>query len=113
MQLCIFQATDADSQKEIKYFVPEGNGLFSIGQDNGQIRTLKPLDYEKAKVHYLLVTAMDGGVNPRYTTVNVTINVEDTEDMIPFFTKRLYTAEVAENKRDTLITTVEVSTYYA
>lgn len=89
--------------------MPEGNGFFSIGADNGQIRTIKPLDYETAKVHYLLVTATDTGVNSRSTVANVTVLVEDVEDVLPVFPQRLYTAEVPENERDYLVTTVEVS----
>ena len=105
-----FQATDADVgiNKDIRYLVPEGNGFFSI-DENGQIRTIKPLDFEASRVHYLLVTARDTGINSRSTVANVTIQVEDVEDVLPVFPKREYTAQVPENERDYLITTVEVS----
>ena len=84
---------------------------FSIGSNNGQIRTTRALDYEEQKELHLMVTAKDGGQNSRETVVDVTIQVEDEEDVIPVFPERLYTAQVPENEDNFLVTTVEVSLF--
>ena len=82
--------------------------LFSISETSGQIRTLKGLNYEAAKSHTLLVTARDLGVASRSSLLNITINVEDIEDVIPVFPTNLYTASVPENARDYEVVTVQV-----
>ena len=82
--------------------------FFSIGANNGQIRTIQPLDYETSRFHYLLVTASDGGISSRKTVVNITIIVEDQEDMTPIFPNKLYEASVPENEEGYLVAQVLV-----
>ena len=82
--------------------------LFSIGANNGQIRTIRPLDFETGKVHYVLIEARDTAPDSRSTVLNVTINVEDVEDMTPVFVQNLYEVTVPENERDYLVAEVEV-----
>ena len=83
--------------------------FFSIGEENGQIRTIKPLDYETAKLHKLMVTAADSGVHARMTSIEVIVQVEDVEDVVPVFPVRVYTAQVPENAVNYAVVTVEVS----
>lgn len=94
------------------YSVPAENGFFTINP-NGQIRTIRSLDYESAKYHYLLVTASDGGISSRSTVINITIAVEDQEDMVPVFPNKLYEANVPENEVGYKVAKVEVSVVIA
>ena len=67
------------------------------------------MDYETAQVHHLIVTASDSGINKHSSTITVTIQVEDTEDVIPIFVENQYKAQVPENQANYLVATVQVS----
>ena len=66
------------------------------------------MDYETQKVYHLMVTARDTAPDPRSSTANVTIFVEDQEDMVPIFEENLYIANVPENRNGFEVTTVQV-----
>ena len=59
----------------------------------------------------MLIEARDAAPDSRATVLNVTISVEDVEDMTPVFAERLYEASVPENERDYLVAEVEVNYY--
>lgn len=86
--------------------VPE-NSPFAIDTISGEIRTKTKLDFEEEPVHFLVVTAKDGGKEPRIATATVTVKVQDTSDEAPIFLDPVYQAEVPENVEDYLITTVK------
>ncbi len=88
--------------------VPE-ESPFVIDAVGGEIRTRTPLDFERQPVHYVVVTARDGGREPRIATATVTVLVQDTADEPPIFLKDVYNAIVPENVEDYLVTTVVVS----
>ncbi len=61
-------------------------------------------------VHYLVVTATDGGATATLSaTTTVTVLVQDTADEVPVFQRETYEAEVPENVRGYIVTTVRVS----
>ncbi|XP_056132965.1 protocadherin alpha-3-like [Lampris incognitus] len=57
----------------------------------------KPLDREFKSRHYLLVTASDGGNPQRYGTLNITINVLDSNDNRPVCGQDTYSVSLYEN----------------
>ena len=61
-------------------------------------------------MHSLQVTASDAAPDRRSTTLNVTIIVQDVQDVIPVFPQNLYVADVPENEANYAIVTVQVST---
>lgn len=66
----------------------------------GVIRTKQALDYEKQKIHYVVVTAKDQAEHPRIGTATVTMSVLDTQDERPVFERRVYEGSVPENERN-------------
>ncbi|XP_049865459.1 fat-like cadherin-related tumor suppressor homolog [Pectinophora gossypiella] len=94
-------ATDADPpgrDSRLAYYILGGSGMahFSI-DDAGVIRTLTPLDRESVPHYWLTVAAEDHGLVPRYTTVQVYIDVEDVNDMAPWPERAAYAASVTEH----------------
>ncbi|KAI5643561.1 cadherin domain-containing protein [Phthorimaea operculella] len=94
-------ATDADPpgrDSRLAYYVLGGSGMahFSI-DDAGVIRTLSPLDREAVPYYWLTIAAEDHGLVPRYTTVQVYIEVEDVNDMAPWPEQAAYSASVSEH----------------
>lgn len=89
----------------IYYSVPD-ESLFAIDAISGEIRTNAELDFERHSVHYLVVSARDGGKQPRIATATVTVLVQDTADEVPRFPSQVYEASVPENVKDYLVTTV-------
>ncbi|TRY81062.1 hypothetical protein TCAL_04540 [Tigriopus californicus] len=89
----------------IYYSVPD-DSLFSIDAISGEIRTNADLDFERHSVHYLVVSANDGGKQSRIATATVTVLVQDTADEVPRFPTQVYEASVPENVKDYLVTTV-------
>ena len=72
--------------------------LFVVDSQTGELRTTRPLDYEKERVHRVVVTAADGGRPPRQSTATVTVMVVDVPgDLKPRFQRTKYEAQVAEN----------------
>lgn len=96
------QAKDADQDvnAKVNYAIgvePNQSQLFAINAETGEIKSLKPLDYEKERVHRVIVTAIDGGFPPRQSTATVTVMVIDVADERPQFRQSKYDAQVAEN----------------
>ncbi|KAL8194377.1 UNVERIFIED_CONTAM: hypothetical protein K2H54_016402 [Gekko kuhli] len=68
----------------------------------------KPLDREKEAQFWLTLTAVDGGVPQRTGTVQIKINVLDSNDNFPQFTQSEYKVKLKENSpRGTLVFKVE------
>lgn len=66
------------------------------------------LDYEKQKIHHVVVTARDNSPSPRIATATMTIAVEDVPDTEPVFNRFTYEVSMPENVRNTKVTRVEV-----
>lgn len=70
--------------------------LFVI-TSNGSIYTKVPLDRESRSQYDLVVEASDGAVDPRRTTLVVSVQVLDIDDNSPVFSKQTYVVNVPEN----------------
>ena len=94
-------ATDLDigRNREVTYSVPEHVTAFQIDHQSGVIRAMTSLDREKAARLTFDVYAIDGGVNPRTATAEVTIIVQDVNDEKPQFLLPVYLFVVAENSK--------------
>ncbi|XP_075959670.1 protocadherin gamma-C5-like [Anarhichas minor] len=57
----------------------------------------KSLDREKKAIHYLFLTAVDGGNPVKTGTSKITVNVLDINDNVPLFENTLYKVSVKEN----------------
>ncbi|XP_030595810.1 protocadherin alpha-8-like isoform X26 [Archocentrus centrarchus] len=69
-------------------------------EEDGKIPVLflhKALDKEAARIHRLLLTAVDGGKPARSGTMEITVNVLDVNDNMPVFARETYTAVLDEN----------------
>ena len=103
------KAVDADegSNAVVYYSVPP-EVSFSVDAMSGEIRTKTALDYEKQPLHVFVVTATDGGQEPRLATASVTVHVQDLDDELPMFRQTLYEAVVPENMPDFMVIQVKV-----
>lgn len=92
------QATDSDAgaNGQVRYRIVNHPDLFVIGT-NGSIYTKVPLDREQRSQYDLLVEASDGAVDPRRTTLVLSIQVTDIDDNSPVFSKQTYVVNVPEN----------------
>lgn len=70
---------------------------FQINSLTGEIRTAALLDREKVPLAVLNVTVTDLGVPPLTSNCTVLINISDTNDNNPVFSKDMYFATVTEN----------------
>jgi protocadherin-15 len=87
---------------------PEGGGgLFSIEPSTGDIRLLRPLDYELAKSHTLLVVARDNGETPRSSSAMVQVRVIDRQDETPYFERYHLEARLDENQPNQRVALVQ------
>lgn len=79
---------------------------------NGSIYTKVPLDRELRSQFDLVVEASDGAVDPRRTTLTLTIQVTDIDDNSPVFSQQTYVVNVPENSPvGTVILKISVSTF--
>ncbi|XP_061899847.1 protocadherin alpha-C2-like [Entelurus aequoreus] len=70
------------------------------GRDGSKFAELimkKSLDREQQATHHLILTAVDGGTPPRSGTVNIIVNVLDTNDNAPLFNESIYSVNIMEN----------------
>lgn len=97
-------ASDKDLQNNtITYNISSGNddGIFLIDTQTGDIRvnpaTVNMLDYDRKKQFVMLVQAKDSHNTPLYGLSMVTIDVLDSNDHAPTFSKTAYSASLPEN----------------
>ncbi|CAG5990901.1 unnamed protein product [Menidia menidia] len=97
------RARDADVGKNsINTYKLSQNEHFSLVMHKGESITAelvlqKVLDREKQSVIHLTLTAIDGGSPPKSGSMDITINVLDSNDNPPVFSQSLYKANVKEN----------------
>ncbi|CAG0884506.1 unnamed protein product [Darwinula stevensoni] len=97
---------DAGENGAVFYSVPRESG-FKIDRETGDLYTNRALDYETDRLHLVVVTAEDGGPDPRISTATVTVSVRDVPDEPPFFPQRVYTADVEENRANAEVIRVQ------
>ncbi|KAG8133056.1 hypothetical protein E2320_010844, partial [Naja naja] len=99
------RASDADiGTNALLTYKLSPNNHFSLDSGNNEddsksvVLVLKvPLDREESPVHYLVLTATDGG-EPKLTgTVQLVINVLDVNDNPPVFNQSVYRVKLLEN----------------
>ncbi|XP_059218267.1 cadherin-99C [Stomoxys calcitrans] len=80
------QAFDPDTMPEITYVIRKGaTDLFKVNPATGEIKTTKGLDFEKKKIHELVVGTIENDGNGSGDTVKVVVEVEDRNDVRPVF----------------------------
>ncbi|KAM6933427.1 protocadherin-16-like [Xenentodon cancila] len=83
------KAIDLDSgpNSQVLYFLSQGSqSMFIIDQSTGRIITAAPLDRERAASYTFEVCATDSApADPRNSTVQVTVYIQDVNDNAPFF----------------------------
>uniref|UniRef100_A0A8D3BG94 Protocadherin-15 n=1 Tax=Scophthalmus maximus TaxID=52904 RepID=A0A8D3BG94_SCOMX len=87
---------DAGANGEVRYRIVNHPDLFIISA-NGSIYTRGPLDRELRSQYDLVVEASDGAVDPRRTTLTLSIHVTDIDDNSPVFSQQTYVVNVPEN----------------
>ncbi|KAF7664475.1 hypothetical protein LDENG_00175920 [Lucifuga dentata] len=92
------QATDPDAgaNGQVRYRIVNHPDLFTVSA-NGSIFTLVPLDREQISQYDLVVEASDGAVDPRRTTLTLSVQVMDIDDNSPVFSQQTYVVNVPEN----------------
>ncbi|XP_053731192.1 protocadherin-15-like [Synchiropus splendidus] len=92
------QATDPDAgaNGQVRYRIVNHPDLFII-RTNGSIYTRVPLDRELRSKYELVVEASDGAVDPRRTTLTLSVEVKDIDDNSPVFSQQTYVVNVPEN----------------
>ncbi|XP_072573210.1 protocadherin alpha-3-like [Paramormyrops kingsleyae] len=111
-------AGDVDvGSNAVKTYKLSPNEHFSLDVQSGGEQRLsaelvlqKALDREKQSVIQLLLTAVDGGKPPKSGTLQITVNVLDSNDNNPVFSQTLYKVRVSENgPRGTPIVTLNAT----
>ncbi|XP_066519597.1 protocadherin-15b isoform X3 [Hoplias malabaricus] len=92
------KATDPDLgvNGQVRYRLLIHTDLFRISSD-GNISTAVALDREQRGHYELLVEAWDGAVDPRRTTLLLSIYVLDVDDNSPVFSQSSYSVILPEN----------------
>ncbi|XP_036798715.1 protocadherin alpha-4 isoform X13 [Oncorhynchus mykiss] len=98
-------ANDADTgSNSVKSYKLSPNEHFSLDVQNGGEQSVsaelvlqKALDREKQPVIRITLTAVDGGKPPQSGTLPIVVNVIDSNDNSPSFSKPLYKVSVPEN----------------
>ncbi|KAL3057632.1 hypothetical protein OYC64_007983 [Pagothenia borchgrevinki] len=78
---------DQGPNSQVLYYLSRGsNSMFIIDQNTGRIITAAPLDRERTASYSFEVVATDSSpANPRNSTVQVTVYIQDMNDNAPFF----------------------------
>ncbi|XP_058489873.1 protocadherin-16-like [Solea solea] len=83
------KAVDLDQglNSQVLYFLSRGSkSMFIIDQNTGRIITAAPLDRERTASYTFEVCATDSSpANPRNSTAQVTVYIQDVNDNAPFF----------------------------
>lgn len=82
-------ANDSDRKDEVRYHILNSTAVqyFVINSTTGEISNSTEIDYETMKAITFTVIATDTGVNSRYGCAEVSINVIDVNDNLPYFLK--------------------------
>ncbi|XP_068083905.1 fat-like cadherin-related tumor suppressor homolog [Anabrus simplex] len=112
--VAIVSATDPDlgAGGEVRYFLEDGEGMFSIDKISGTIRTAQALDFELRQMFSLIVRANDKGTPSLSGETTVLVEIVDVNENLhpPVFPEFLLEASVKENQPPgTLVTTVRAS----
>ncbi|KAL6115852.1 dchs1 [Pungitius sinensis] len=78
---------DQGPNSQVLYFLSSGsNSMFIVDQNTGRIITAAPLDRERTASYTFGVCATDSSPgNPRNSTVQVTVHIQDVNDNAPYF----------------------------
>jgi len=71
--------------------------LFHISPNDGLVLLKQTLDYEYAHEYYFSVIVRDSGIPSLSSTARVVVNVGNSNDNSPYFSKPLYTARLSED----------------
>ncbi|XP_061108849.1 protocadherin Fat 1 isoform X2 [Conger conger] len=99
----VLKVTAKDEDKgrdgEVRYSLRDGSGLgiFTIDEESGVIRTEELLDHETTPHYWLTVYAIDQGVVPLSSFIQVFVEVEDVNDNAPQTSEPVYYPSVLEN----------------
>lgn len=99
---------DIDLNGQVSYALAS-DSLFKINAQTGEITSKVALDYEKDRVHRIVVTARDKGFESRFSTATITIVVIDLPDENPKFAQPKYEADVPENAINFFIVQVQAT----
>ncbi|XP_066198912.1 protocadherin alpha-11 isoform X5 [Saccopteryx leptura] len=109
-------ATDRDEgvNGEVTYSVlsvkPNGKSLFTIDENNGEVRVNGTLDYEKNKFYEIEVQATDKGNPPMAGHCTVWVEILDANDNVPEVTVTSLSLPVREDTQpSTVIALISVS----
>ncbi|XP_067121913.1 cadherin-23-like isoform X2 [Centruroides vittatus] len=101
IMLLTIQAKDIDENHTIVYTLEKDNdaaNYFDVNEQTGELRIIKPADYEEIKWLNVTVFATDSGVPSRNASALVTIEILDENDNTPQFIDAPYTAEIKEHE---------------
>ncbi|XP_034041388.1 protocadherin-15a isoform X2 [Thalassophryne amazonica] len=87
---------DAGANGQVRYRIVNHPELFTVNA-NGSIFTAVPLDRELRSQYDLVVEASDGAVDPRRTSLTLSVKVTDIDDNSPVFSQQSYVVNVPEN----------------
>ncbi|XP_059611482.1 cadherin-99C [Phlebotomus argentipes] len=86
LTIATVKAIDPDTKPEITYQMRQGaSELFRVDPRNGQVKTIRGLDYEKEKTHELVIGTVENSGNEVGDVVRIHIDVEDRNDIPPVF----------------------------
>ena len=91
-------ATDLDISPNdiITYHIDaSANGTFTLDPQEGTLKTLTMLDYERQPKYQFRVTAVDGGIPPRSSIATVLVNLINIDDECPRFENPVFIEELA------------------
>ncbi len=95
-------ATDKDSGNggRIMFLLQSGPNVdvFGIFPDTGYMYNRQKLDREHEDEYHITVIAMDSGLPPQTSSVQVIITILDENDNNPIFSENTYQFEIEENK---------------
>ena len=96
-----FTATDNDlgENGRVMYSITGGNAnsAFTIESRMGKLFVAFLLDYEEQSSYNLTITASDQGLQPKESSLEVTIKILDENDNAPVFPTGTVTREITEN----------------